>query len=128
MAGSSLIKKLGLKPGQRALLMNAPDGYRDLLGALPEGVELHDQPEGSYDFIQLFIRNKAQLEHDAPVAIAALKQDGMFWISYPKQSSKVPTDITRDRGWDVVEQAGLQGVAMVSVDDVWSAMRFRPKR
>lgn len=128
MAGSSLIKKLGLKPGQRALLMNAPDGYRALLGALPEGVELHDQPEGSYDFIQLFIRNKAQLERDAPVAIAALKQDGMFWISYPKQSSKVPTDITRDRGWDVVEQSGLQGVAMVSVDDVWSAMRFRPKR
>jgi len=127
MAGSPLTKKLGLKPGQRVLVINAPEGYRDLLGALPEGVEMHDQPDGSYDFVQLFAKDKAQLERDAPVAIAALKPNGMFWISYPKQSSKVPTDITRDRGWDVVEQTGLQGVAMVSVDGVWSAFRFRPK-
>lgn len=55
-----------------------------------------------------------------------LKPDGMFWISYPKQTSKVKTDLNRDILWKLMEKHGLAGVAMISIDNVWSAMRFRP--
>jgi hypothetical protein len=60
------------------------------------------------------------------VAIAALKYDGLLWISYPKRSSKVETDLTRDRGWEVMTEAGLRPVTQVSIDALWSALRFRP--
>ncbi len=56
----------------------------------------------------------------------ALKSGGILWISYPKRSAKLPTDLTRDEGWDVITQAGFRGVRQVSIDEVWSAVRFRP--
>jgi hypothetical protein len=126
MADSSLTKKLGLKPGWRALILNAPDGYRALLDPLPEGVDLTATPDGTFDFVQLFAKNKADLAAYAPAAMAAVKPGGMLWISFPKKTSKIQTDISRDTGWDVIQQAGWQGVFLISVDDVWSAMRFRP--
>jgi hypothetical protein len=126
MADSSLTKKLGLKPGRRALILNAPDGYRALLDPLPEGVDLTTAPDGTFDFVQLFAKNKADLAEYAPTAMAAVKPGGMLWISFPKKTSKIQTDISRDTGWDVIQQAGWQGVFLISVGDIWSAMRFRP--
>jgi hypothetical protein len=126
MADSSLVKKLGLKPGRRALILNAPDGYRALLDPLPEGVDLAATPDGIFDFVQLFAKNKADLAQYAPAAMAALKPGGMLWIAFPKKTSKIQTDISRDTGWDVIQHVGWQGVFLISVDDVWSAMRFRP--
>ncbi len=64
--------------------------------------------------------------HPGPTAVSAVKHDGLLWISYPKRSSKVETDITRDVGWEAVTQAGLRAVTQVSINDVWSALRFRP--
>jgi len=93
---------------------------------LPQGVELADGPEGTFDFVHLFVKNVAELESLGPTAINAVKHDGLLWISYPKRSSKVKTDITRDVGWDLLAQAGLRAVTQVSIDDVWSALRFRP--
>ena len=126
MADSSLTKKLSLKPGKRALILNAPDGYRALLDPLPERVDLTTTPDGTFDFVQVFAKNKADLAEDAPAAMAAVTPGGMLWISFPKKTSKIQTDISRDTGWDVIQQAGWQGVFLISVDDVWSAMRFRP--
>jgi len=98
MADSSLVKKLGLKPGWRALILNAPDGYRELLDPLPEGIDLTATPDGTFDFVQLFARNKADLARYAPEAIAAVKPGGMLWISFPKKTSQIQTDISRDTG------------------------------
>jgi hypothetical protein len=126
MADSSLVKKLGLKPGRRVLILNAPDGYRALLDPLPEGVELAATPDGTFDFVQLFAKNKADLARYAPKAMEAVKPGGLLWIAFPKKTSKIQTDITRDTGWDVIQQAGWQGIFLIAVDDIWSAMRFRP--
>jgi hypothetical protein len=126
MADSSLVKKLGLKPGRRALILNAPDDYRALLDPLPEGVDVTTTPDSTFDFVQLFAKNKADLAEYAPAAMAAVKPGGMLWIAFPKKTSKIQTDISRDTGWDVMQHAGWQGVFLISVDDVWSAMRFRP--
>ena len=126
MAQSSLIKKLRIQPGQRVTIINPPPGYLDQLGDLPKGVELAAEPAGTFDFVHLFVKNVAELERLGPSAVRAVKHDGLLWISYPKRSSKVETDISRDVGWDVIKEAGLRPVTQVSIDAVWSALRFRP--
>ncbi len=130
MPDTPLVKKLGIKPGQRLLLLHAPDGYRTRLGALPEDVELieaaEEAPVGMFDAIHLFVGNKAELDRMAPVAIAALRPGGLLWIAYPKKSAKTGADVTRDEGWDAVAAAGLRPVTQVAIDEVWSALRFRP--
>lgn len=127
MADTSLAKKLGLKPGQHAVVLNAPEGYRERLGALPDEVELAERLEGAADFVQVFVRDRAAVERDVPAALAAVKPGGLLWLTYPKQSSKVKTDITRDRGWDVVYAAGWRPVTQIAIDETWSALRFRPR-
>ena len=126
MTENPLVKKLGIKPGQKLLIMNAPEEYIQMLGALPKDAEVKTSPEGTFDFVQLFVRNKEDVDSNAPGAIQATRPGGLLWFSYPKKCSKVKTDITRDVGWETVRDAGFRPVAMVSVDDTWSAFRFRP--
>jgi len=126
MTRASLVKKLRIQPGQRVLIMNPPPGYMDELGDLPDAVDVVRAPEGTFDFVHLFVKNVAELDSLGPTAIEAVKNDGLLWVSNPKHSSKVETDITRDVGWDLMAQAGLRPVTQISIDDVWSALRFRP--
>ncbi len=81
MADSSLVKKLGIKPNQRILVLKAPGGYFELLGALPEGVERAEKPDGQFDLVQLFVKNQAELELDAPVVLAVVKPGGLLWLT-----------------------------------------------
>lgn len=126
MAKTTLARKLQIRSGQRILIINAPPGYIEHLAPLPQGTEIFQTPEGWFDLVHLFARNIAELEGSASVAIEAAGYDGLLWISYPKKSSEVETDLSRDVGWDVVTGAGLRPVTQVSVDDTWSALRFRP--
>jgi hypothetical protein len=126
MAGSSLVKKLQLKAGQRAVIINPAPGYLDELGSLPEGVELAEHPEGSFDFVQIFAKDRSELERFLPAALQAIKYDALLWIAYPKGGAKAGTDLNRDILWDAVAQHHFSGVTLVSLNEVWSAMRFRP--
>lgn len=126
MGSSALAKKLQIKPGQRMVIINAPEGYLEELKPLPEGAELAEKPEGTFDFVQLFVRSLDELDRLAPTAIGAARREGLLWITYPKQSSKVKTDINRDTAWKAMDKTGWRPVANVAVDDVWSALRFRP--
>jgi hypothetical protein len=128
MAETSIAGKLKLKAGQRAAVINAPEGYREELGTLPEGVELHATLDGSFDWVQIFVQNKAELEALLPQVTGALKPESLLWISFPKGSSKIQTDLTRDKGWDALEQENLKWVNLVSVDQTWSAFSLRPYR
>src|SRR5262249_45339349 len=100
--------------------------YLSMLQPLPDGAEVKTEGAGTFDLVQLFVGNKAELESKALAAIKALKPGGMLWFSLPKKTSKVQSDLTRDKGWDSVREAGFEGVSLISVDDTWSAMRFRP--
>jgi len=130
MVESTLARKLGIKPGYKLLIMNAPEGYMGMLGPLPEGAEaltrLPAGAEGTFDLVHVFSHNRADVDRQAAEALRALKPGGLLWFSYPKGSSKVKTDITRDTGWESVTGAGMEIVAQVSIDDTWSAGRFRP--
>ncbi len=130
MVGSSLAKKLGIKAGLKLLILHAPEGYLQQLGDLPQGavVQTMDEcGESTYDFVQVFVRNKADVDNFGARAIAALKPGGLLWFTYPKKSSKVQTDITRDTGWNSLGTAGLRPVTQIAVDETWSALRFRPE-
>jgi len=93
---------------------------------LPDGVTLVDGPAGTLDFVQLFVRDSAELAEHTPAALAAIKRDGVFWISYPKKSSGVVSDLTRDEGWAPITAAGLRPVTQIAIDEIWSAVRWRP--
>lgn len=126
MPQTTLIKKLGIKPKQRIIILNAPKGYREQLGELPADVELATTLNGVFDMVHVFVKNKGEVDQYAPKAIQAVRPGGLLWFSYPKKSAKIPTDISRDVGWDVVLNAGWRPVTLISIDDVWSAFRFRP--
>lgn len=123
---ATLVKKLRLQPGQKAAIVNAPPDYVERLGDLPQGVEIATELGARADFIHLFVANQADLERLGPAVLEAVEYDGLLWISYPKRSSKVETDLTRDRGWELLTEAGMRPVTQVSIDDVWSALRWRP--
>src|SRR5215217_5878451 len=119
MTDNALAKKMKLRPGQRAAIIGAPEGYIDSLRPLPEQIELSQQLDGTFDWVQIFVKNQAQAAELFPKVIQALKPDSMLWVSFPKGTSKIQTDLTRDRGWDVAQQADLKWINLISVNETW---------
>ncbi|KAB2856206.1 MAG: hypothetical protein F9K46_14515 [Anaerolineae bacterium] len=126
MAETSLVKKLVIKQGYRLLILNAPEGYLDLLGELPDGAAIDATADGQYELVLLFVKSKADLNAHAPSAIAAVKPGGLLWFAYPKKSGSIKTDINRDDGWEMVLKAGWDPVTQIAIDATWSALRFKP--
>lgn len=127
MTQSQLIKKLGLRSGMRAALLNPPPGYVESLGELPEGVRFSSQPETEYDFVQVFIKDSEEYARLIPVARAAIRYDGMLWICYPKKTGNIPSDLSRDVVWKRMTGTGLRPVTQIAIDETWSGLRFRPE-
>lgn len=125
-AANPLAKKMRLKRGLRAAIINAPEGYAKSLSPLPEGVSVAYQLSGQFDWIQVFVKTKAEIDRQFPQVLKALKPKTLIWISFPKGKSKIQTDLTRDKGWDTVRQADLKWTNLISVDDMWSAFSLRP--
>lgn len=121
-----LSKKLKLKPGSRAALLNAPVEYPAALGELPQGVEPQAELDGDFDWILLFARSQAELGEYFPGIERHLRPDSLLWIAFPKGSSGIQSDLTRDRGWERLEPASLKWINLVSLDETWSAFGLRP--
>jgi hypothetical protein len=125
MPESTIAKKLKLKPNSKAAVINAPESYVDML---KHDTSLSPTLNGKFDWIQIFVRNKAELEALAPKAARALRPESMLWISFPKGSSKIQTDLTRDKGWESLHALDLKWITLVSVNETWSAFALRPYR
>ncbi|MBV8086648.1 MAG: hypothetical protein JO247_17735 [Chloroflexi bacterium] len=123
---SLIAKKLQIKPGMRVMVVNAPNGYFRQLEPLPDGAAL--VPAGTdLDVVQLFVMDSAELKEHAARAASAVKHGGLLWVCYLKGGKKAGTDLNRDILHDKMEHDYQQiGVSLVSLDDAWSAMRFRP--
>ena len=126
MTLSPLAKKLRLHTANRALILNPPTGYLESIGEKPEELCLDTEILGTYDFTHLFVKNSQDLMNVIDRVLAAIEHDSLLWISYPKGSSGVETDLNRDSLWEAMLPVGIRPVAQVSVDQVWSAVRFRP--
>lgn len=123
MADSGLVKKLQIKKGNKVGLVNASSGFA--LEALPDGVVLVMGTEPGLDVALLFAQDSEVLKQDAAATLSALKPDGIFWIAYPKKTSGLKTDLTRDEGWQVLVSQGLTPVTNIALDTTWSVLRWK---
>ncbi len=121
---STVQEKLKIKEGYKVLLLNSPLDQKILF---PDGdkIKIVTKPENGCDFVLLFVRSCADVANDYGTALKTLKEDGILWIAYPKQSSGIKTDLNRDNGWEPLYKAGFGPVSQIAVDSTWSALRFR---
>ena len=125
MLESAIAKKMKLKSGLKAAVINAPENYVD---ALNHDTALSSTLRGKFDWIQIFVRSRSELEALAPKAAKALRPESMLWISFPKGSSRIQSDLTRDKGWESLHTLDLKWITLVSVNETWSAFALRPYR
>lgn len=123
-----LIRKLGIKEGDRAVFCNEPDDFRDSLGTLPEGAHATTQLRGEKDYVHIFSTSAKHLEGKLAAAVPVLAVDGMLWISWPKKSSGVATDLDGAVVRRLGQQAGLVDVKVCAVDEIWSGHKFMFRR
>jgi hypothetical protein len=123
---SSLGQKLQIKPGQAITLVNAPDEVKNRLpGELPDN-PLSFIPAGLPSALLIFVRNKAEVEQSALPLLQGNAQYVPVWLLYPKGTSGVPKDVSRDILWKMMEPHGWGPARMIALDEIWSAMRFTP--
>ena len=126
MAEASLTKKMKRKVGGRAAIINPPSGYEAV--SFPELEKATSSLDGKFDWIQIFAKNQAELKAYLPKAVRALKSESLLWVSFPKGSSKIQTDLNRDNGWEVISKTSLKLINLISVNETWSAFSLRPYR
>ena len=127
MATKTLAQKLYIRPGHTVALLNAPKGAVDLLEPLPDDVKVVTTKKRESDLILCFVKNSAEIAKHAKDLKANFDEHVILWFAYPKLSSKTATDLTRDHGWTALYDLGLEGVAAVAIDKVWSALRFKQR-
>jgi ABC-type Fe3+-hydroxamate transport system substrate-binding protein len=128
MSDKSVAEKLLIKAGCKVLIINAPTDYKAVVIDLPAGAEILEKSSDGADLIQLFIKSKKELEEQLSQIKPLLKPGTLLWLSYPKGTSKMKVDINRDSINAYAKTLGLTGVAMISIDDTWSAMRFKTSK
>jgi hypothetical protein len=126
MVETPLAAKMKLKSGNRAAVINAPEGYLLQLVPPQDEADIATTLDGTFDWVQLFVYTKAELDGLISQAAQALRPGSILWISFPKGSSKSQTDLTRDKGWEKVETFGLKWVTLISLNETWSAFSLRP--
>ncbi len=120
----SLREKLGIKAGFAVYFAGAPKDYATLLGPLPEGVSVRKRPGKDIDFIHFFTDRKATLKRKIGALRSALKPAGMLWVSWPKGSSGVPTDLNENHVREIALQSGLVDIKVAAIDETWSGLKL----
>src|SRR4030088_2289006 len=123
-SGTPLAKKLGIDVGSRIYLSDAPKKYLRLVAPLPEGVRVVRKIDGETDIVHIFSTERARLAAALRATLKRIKPDGTIWVSWPKKSSKVSTDITEDTIREVALPMGLVDIKVCAVDEVWSGLKL----
>ncbi|MCB9112179.1 MAG: hypothetical protein H6634_13130 [Anaerolineales bacterium] len=122
---ATLARRMKLQEGQLAVLLNAPEGALQELEPLPFGVILSENGKIPADWILIFVKNQAELEKVLPKALKLFQPETLLWIAYPKKTSRIKTDFTRDTGWSFLQDKGLRWLTLVSFNEDWSAFAMR---
>jgi hypothetical protein len=125
---NSIADKLKIKPGYTLLSINAPADFEKELKKIPPGVKVIGSGK-QYDQVHWFVYNRAQLEKEMSKILKLVKPGVIVWVYYPKGTSRIQTDLTRDKGWDCLLAEGdkLTWISLISFNDTWSTFGFRPK-
>jgi len=123
---NTLSQKLKIKEGYTLRTINAPENFVQTLSPLPAGVKISGDAK-NYNQVHWFVKNKIQMEKELNNVLKLIKEDVVCWIYYPKGTSKIQTDLTRDKGWDALLKHDFQWLSLISFDDTWSAFAMRSK-
>jgi ABC-type Na+ transport system ATPase subunit NatA len=127
-SGTPLAQKLGIKPAQTVVVINEPANYRRLLGKLPDGVTFSHRLNVNSNFIHLFTTRRRELEKKLSILRERIAESGTVWVSWPKKSAGVPTDVTEDVIRDVALPLGFVDVKVCAVDETWSGLKLMIRR
>jgi hypothetical protein len=123
----SLSDKLRIKKGMVLLTLNAPTNFTKTLALLPAKVKA-SPTEKNFDQIHWFVKTKKEMEKELSRVMKLMKPEVICWIYYPKGNSSVQTDLTRDKGWEMLMKLdNLQWLSLISFDDTWSSFGMRLK-
>ncbi len=125
-----VIKKLNYKNQEKVLVLNSPEEFQLVLNELKD-LSSVDQfiRETEYEYILIFVKKVQEIEEFSALIIQNIAEDAVFWVAYPKKSSKkYSSDINRDNGWQSLGDIGFEGIRQVAIDNDWSALRFRQAR
>jgi hypothetical protein len=117
-----ILKKLRYKEEIKGTILNAPKKINDEFKR--KGFESKVKKDSQFTI--LFVQNKTEFEEHIQSTIDKIEFDSLFWLVYPKGTSKIKTDVNRDILWKLAEPYGYRPVSQVAIDSDWSAMRFRP--
>lgn len=123
-SGTPLAKKLGIAGGATIHPVDAPENYLELLEPLPQNVQMVSRIDAKTDIVHIFSAKRTHLSKSIAAALAKLRPDGVIWVSWPKKSAKVPTDITEDTIREIALPLGLVDIKVCAVDDTWSGLKL----
>ena len=121
-------QKLGIKPGTILVAIDPPENYRKLLAPVPSGVNFATRPVGNTKFVHLFVKERRALTEHLRQLRQKIAEDAIVWVSWPKKSSGVPTDVTEDVIRAVALPLGFVDIKVCAVDEVWSGLKLMIRR
>src|SRR6266850_2129291 len=127
-SGTPLPQKLGIKPGLTVVTINAPADYRRLLGRIPENVMFSDRLKADSSFVHIFVKKRSELEKELSILRENIADTGTVWVSWPKRSAGVPTDVTEDVVHAVALPLGFVDVKVCAIDETWSGLKLMVRR
>ena len=123
---NAIARKLGMNPGMRALVIAPPPGYLKLLAPRSDGFNVSSRAAGMYPFVQVFATRLSEVSKFAKRLSKRTAPNALVWISYPKKTSRTESELSRDVIREAMSGMGWRAVSIVAIDEVWSALRFRP--
>ena len=127
-SGTRLAQKLGIKPAMSVTVINEPANYRKLLGKDANGVEFSDRLRNDSTFVHLFTTRRGELEKQLSRLRKKIPDTGTIWVSWPKKSAGVPTDLTEDVIRAVALPLGFVDVKVCAIDETWSGLKLMVRR
>ena len=126
-SGTPLPQKLGIKPGTTVIVINEPPIYRKLLGKL-DRVTFSNRISTNSDFVHLFTKRRSEFESRLSILRDKISDNGTIWVSWPKKSANIPTDITEDVVREIALPLGLVDIKVCAVDETWSGLKLMIRR
>jgi hypothetical protein len=127
-SGTPLPQKLGIKPGLTVVAINAPANYRKLLGRLPDHVNFSNRVTANSMFVHLFTSRRSEMHKKMSILRDKLSDNGAVWVSWPKKSSGISTDVTEDVIREIALPLGFVDIKVYAVDETWSGLKLMIRR
>ena len=127
-SGTPLPQKLGIKPGLTVVAINPPANYRRLLGQIPDSVTFSERLKSGSSFVHLFTSRRSEMQKKMSILRDKISDNGAIWVSWPKKSSGISTDVTEDVIREIALPFGFVDIKVCAVDETWSGLKLMIRR